>query len=292
MAVIALTSAKGSPGVTTTALAMTLAWSRPVLLVEADPAGGDIMAGYVRAQLPTDRGISYLSVAARHDRLAEDFNAHLIDIAQPKSAVSRVLLAGVSDPAQAASVAPVWDRLALHFARLGRADSGTDVIIDCGRLTSNYPPLPLLAAADCVLLVVRTTLRSASSAKPAIDLMRHGLGSRADRLGLVVVEGGEYPAGDVAKALHTPIAATMPWRAGEAAAVSDGVGKVSGSSALLRAARGIQTVTAERIAELAAAHGAPAVADIAAPEHRAQPAPIAPPGQRIGSSVAIAGTSR
>ena len=40
MAVIALTSASGSPGVTTTALGLALLWPRPVLLVEADPTGG------------------------------------------------------------------------------------------------------------------------------------------------------------------------------------------------------------------------------------------------------------
>jgi MinD-like ATPase involved in chromosome partitioning or flagellar assembly len=253
MAVIALTSAKGSPGVTTTGLAMALAWTRPVLLVEADPAGGDIMAGYVRAQLPTDRGLAHLAVAARHDRIAEDFNAQLIDLASPKSVVSRVLLAGVSDPAQAASVAPVWDRLAWHFAWLGRPETGTDVIIDCGRLVTGYPPLPLIAAADVVLLVVRATLRSASNAKPATDLIRHGLGTeRADRLGLAVVEGGEYRPNDLVKALRTPVVATLPWRPGEAAALSDGIGSISGSAALLRAGRGIQDAVADRVATQAA----------------------------------------
>ena len=40
MAVVAFTSAKGRPGVTVAALAATLRWPRPVLLVEADVAGG------------------------------------------------------------------------------------------------------------------------------------------------------------------------------------------------------------------------------------------------------------
>lgn len=40
MAVITVTSANGAPGVTTTALALALAWPRPCLLVEADVAGG------------------------------------------------------------------------------------------------------------------------------------------------------------------------------------------------------------------------------------------------------------
>ena len=291
MAVIALTSAKGSPGVTTTALAMALAWSRPVLLVEADPAGGDIMAGYVRAQLPSDRGIAHLAISARHDRLAEEFNSQLIDIAQPKSTVSRVLLAGVSDPAQAATVAPVWDRLSTHFGLLGHADTGTDVIIDCGRLTSNYPPLPLLAGADFVLLVVRSTLRSVSGAKPAMDLMRQGLGTRADRIGLIVIEGGEYPAPDIAKALRTPAVATMPWRANEAAALSDGVGSLPNSSTLLRAARTVQAKAADRVTAMAALAAAqPSV--IAAPDTRVASMPSSVYGQRVSADVMAGGSAR
>ena len=46
MAVICLTSASGSPGVTTTAVGLAFCWPRPVLLVEADPTGGSgILAG-------------------------------------------------------------------------------------------------------------------------------------------------------------------------------------------------------------------------------------------------------
>ena len=37
MAIVCLTSASGSPGVTTTAVGMAFSWPRPVLLVEADP---------------------------------------------------------------------------------------------------------------------------------------------------------------------------------------------------------------------------------------------------------------
>lgn len=36
MAIVALVSASGSPGVTATALGLALLWPRPVMLVEAD----------------------------------------------------------------------------------------------------------------------------------------------------------------------------------------------------------------------------------------------------------------
>ena len=47
---IAVVSSKGSPGATTTSLALTLAWPRPALLAELDPRGGDILWGYGRGQ--------------------------------------------------------------------------------------------------------------------------------------------------------------------------------------------------------------------------------------------------
>ncbi len=308
MAVIALISAKGSPGVSTTSLAMTLAWPRPVLLVEADPAGGDIMAGYVRGQVPMDRGLVQVALSARHNRLAADFPGQLLDLAKPKSAVSRVLLAGLADPAQAATVAPVWDRLAAHFAHLGHSDTGTDVIIDCGRLSTMFAPLPLIASADIVLLVVRATLRSAATAKPAIAAAHHGLGTAGkDRLALVVIEGGEYRAAELGKALRTPVLAAIPWRPSEAAALSDGVGRLAGSSALVRAVREMEPAIRTKVAqlELAAAPSAierppahRALAQQNGQPHTQQPGqPTGQPGNGVpvatnGQRPAIAGVQR
>ena len=42
MALIAIASDKGAPGVTTSALALAAVWPRPVLLAECDPSGGDL----------------------------------------------------------------------------------------------------------------------------------------------------------------------------------------------------------------------------------------------------------
>ena len=47
MALIVLASASGAPGVSTTALGLTLNWHRSVLLVDADPTGSSaVFAGY------------------------------------------------------------------------------------------------------------------------------------------------------------------------------------------------------------------------------------------------------
>ena len=48
MAILLLTSAGGSPGVTTLAVGLALTWPRPVLLADCDPgAHQSILAGYL-----------------------------------------------------------------------------------------------------------------------------------------------------------------------------------------------------------------------------------------------------
>ena len=64
MAVLALTSAKGAPGVSTAALAMTLLWPRAALLAECDPAGGSsVLAGHLRGEVDHSRGLLPLALA-------------------------------------------------------------------------------------------------------------------------------------------------------------------------------------------------------------------------------------
>jgi hypothetical protein len=256
LAIIAVASAKGSPGVTTTCLALALTWPRSVLLVEADPAGGDVMAGYVRAELSGDRGLAYLAVAARRDSLDEELGAQVIDLTPARPApntppITRLLLPGVTDPVESAGVAPSWPRLADFFVALGQRSSRhgeadrperepVDVIVDCGRLISTYPPLTVMASADVVLLAVRSSLRSASSTAPVVATLRREIaagGGDPDRVGLLVVEGGEYRTSDLGRALGAPVLATLPWREKEAAALSDGIGKVAENSTLMRSAR-------------------------------------------------------
>src|SRR5581483_7650817 len=68
MALIAVTADKGAPGVTTASVALAAVWPRPVLLAEADPAGGDLMYRLPAAsggQLDPGRGLLSLAVAVR-----------------------------------------------------------------------------------------------------------------------------------------------------------------------------------------------------------------------------------
>src|SRR5262245_25103143 len=68
MALIAVAADKGSPGVTTSSVALAAVWPRPVLLAECDPAGGDLIYRLPAAsggQLDVRRGLLSLAVAAR-----------------------------------------------------------------------------------------------------------------------------------------------------------------------------------------------------------------------------------
>ena len=79
---------------------------------------------------------------------------------------------GLQDPALAAGLATWWDRLADLFAELGTGEADTDVLADCGRLTTAHPPTALLRRADTIILVLRATLRSVAHAQAAIGQLR------------------------------------------------------------------------------------------------------------------------
>lgn len=202
---IALVSAKGSPGATVSALAFTLTWPGRCLLAECDPSGGDVLAGYLRGSLDAQRGLAQLAVAELRGRLREEFDRQLVDLDAPRR--QRLLLPGVRDPAQSATVMPVWPAIADQLHHL--ADDGT-VIADCGRISNPHLGWPVLHMADRVLLTVRGTLPSVSHAVPAIQLLHRELGERADRLGLLVVDTGPYLPGEVADRLQVGLAATLP----------------------------------------------------------------------------------
>lgn len=189
MAIIALVSAKGSPGVTTTALACALSWHRRLVLVEADPAGGSILAGYLGGALDGPRGIGELAVGELRDgNLENAFWSQLVDLDAPKR--ERLLLPGVVDPAQAGSVTPLWQRFADFFTALERGEPGYDVLVDCGRLQVAGPPWPILRAASVVLLVSRALLPDLSGTRAMVraierDFTEHRVSPGTLRLLLV-----------------------------------------------------------------------------------------------------------
>jgi len=235
VSVVALVSARGAPGVTTCAVAMTLLWPRPALLAECDPAGGSsVLAGYLRGRVPHDRGLVGLAVAQRRDGLPEALWSQTLPLAQ-----GRRLLPGPVDAAQAASLPPVWSPLAGVLRSLG--GHGTDVIVDAGRLGAAHGPLPVLRQADLVLLVLRSSLDAVAAARARVAALREdlaGLG-RVDLSLLVVGDGRPYTAREITGALDLPVVAALPFDPASAEVFSAGAptGRRFAGSPLVRALR-------------------------------------------------------
>jgi hypothetical protein len=267
VAVLALLSAKGSPGVTTAALALTLTWPGRCVLAECDPAGGSIQAGYLAGALPADRGIRELAVAElRGDDLRQTWWGQLVDLQPPR--LQRLLLPGISDPVQSGALRPVWGRLAEFFAELGAGPPGFDVIVDCGRLAAPNSPWPLLHRADAVLLVVRPSLPGLSAAIPTLRTLRGQLAEHATgpvSLGLLVTGPGDQPVRTVADQLRHPVVATLPDDPRTARVLGHG-GSVRLNSPLIRAAAAAhpKLVTPARTAGAAAA---PTASPAASPDN-------------------------
>lgn len=249
MAIIAMVSAKGSPGVTTTALACTLSWTGRTVLAECDPAGGDILAGYLGSLDIPPIGLLQLAVAELRNRAVEAFPQQVIDL-DKKQPGQRLVLPGIADPVQAGTVRPTWDRLTDFFAGLEQSEPGYDVIADCGRLTTSVPPWPLLHRADLVVLVVHAaSLRTISPALPALAQLRRELtdnGQGPGSLRLLLVGDGPYPATEIQQRLQLPMLAQLPDDRRTAAALSDG-GRLRGNGPLLRAAASAEAAVRQAI---------------------------------------------
>ncbi len=202
MAIVCLTSASGSPGVTTTAVGMAFSWPRPVLLVEADPTGGSgVLAGFLRGTTPYDAGLIELALSPLSTTDA------LRDVVRPLSP-NVSLVAGIRSHAQATALRDMWEPLAAAFRELD--DNGQDVIVDAGRLGLVGSPTPLLDAADAALLITRATLPAISAARSWAETVRQpASGWRHPGL-LLVGEGQPYRASEVAKVLGMPVVAALP----------------------------------------------------------------------------------
>jgi hypothetical protein len=263
MAVVALTAGKGAPGVTTSALALTWTWSRRVLLAECDPAGGSVMAGYLQGQVPADRGLMPLTVAAlRSGQLTDRLWEHLVDLDPPHR--RRLLLPGLSSASQAASLGPLWDGFAALFRSLEYVEPGYDVLVDCGRLGGDTP-WPLLRAADLVALVVRPTLPSVSASVSAVAELHRHVTERSDptpSLGLMVIGPGPYTTQELSAHLGAPTLVQIPRDSGTAVALGFG-GSVRRARPLLTSAAAAESTLRTAIAagrrEVSAAAPRPAL---------------------------------
>lgn len=205
---IVIGSVKSSPGVTTTALALAgFRPGGPGVVIEADPAGGDVKAW---RGLNGEPGLSGLAATARHTSALRLLDEH----ASVLPGGLRVVTAP-PEGEQAASAVAVLASSGSGFLREAAA-SGERVLVDAGRLDTASPALALVGLADRLLLVLRPQLGEITR---VIDRVAGLAGQLAAGAGLgAVLVGPGYPAAMVEQALGIEVLAQLPEdRAGAAA---------------------------------------------------------------------------
>jgi MinD superfamily P-loop ATPase len=203
MSLVALCSAKGSPGATTAALALASSdhLQGRALVAELDPDGGDLSS---RLGLPSEPGLASLAAAGRHELRAELLDGHL-----QRAGDVDLLLA----PAGASAARAALSVLDGALVQVLRAMPERVVICDLGRLGSGSPVGELAAAADLVLVVTRPTLtdlahlaeeeKSWHRLGPPVALVLSGEPS--------VLRRERYPADEVSSALGIDVLGTLAW---------------------------------------------------------------------------------
>lgn len=234
---VAVCSLKGSPGATTLATTLGARWpaGENPILVEADPAGGDLMA---RFRLTDSPSLVTLAVAARRStdpgllaQHAQQIPGGLrvvigpVGAEQARSALS-VLASGGSSPLRRAADQP-----------------GTTVIADCGRVDPDSPALSIIRSCDAMLLVARP--HDDELAHVALKLHE---AQRWSRRPCFVLIGDGHPTREVSQALGIPVMGRVP-RDDKAAAVLCGHSNSRHSPAKSRLGQ-----AAARIATLTLAH--------------------------------------
>ncbi len=218
MATISLLSAKGSPGVTTATVALTMAWStahpgRSALAVDADPIGGDTAAGVLRGAVPPSAGILPLATARgidAHDAL----DAACVHLRADGSA--RVL-PGVPDQARAAAIPLAWDVVSELRADLHHA--GVDILVDAGRVERASLGAGWLADSDMAVLLVRPSL----AAVMAAHRFAAGWPLGAVPLYLLVIDAeSPYGVAEVGDAVGAPLLGAIAFDPASARVHSEG----------------------------------------------------------------------
>ncbi len=224
MAVVALVSIKGSPGVTTAALALAGAWrSRPCVLLECDPAGGDLAPSL---GLPVTPGLVSLAATVRQSPDPAQVGQHAATL--PSGL--RVVVAPVG--AEQARVTVDALGQSQLVASLAHA-SDVAAVADGGRLDPESPVMPVLRQATVVLVCLRPRRSDLAHLAPRAETLRDLPGA-----GLVLIGPGEFSGAEISGTLRMPIAVHLPKDPhGARLLLSAGLRKGTAMLPLVRAAR-------------------------------------------------------
>lgn len=197
---IAIGSAKGSPGATTLAVALALRWANAQpLVVEADPAGGDLAARHHLHQVP---GLTEFAADCRRGELLNPAQTYI----QRLSLGVDVILGPGADLAQQG----VGMLAGVGLKVLPALSTTRTTLVDLGRLDLNSPALPLLGVADRLVLVGHGGL----DALDAIEIRAKALapaGFDPTKTTLAVVGPSHYSDADVHQATGIAVMVRLPY---------------------------------------------------------------------------------
>src|SRR3954451_14652638 len=125
---------KGSAGATTFALIAAALWPEPAVLVEADPAGGDLalrLTGRNGQVLPRTPSVAGLAVEAAASAGSERAREHAV-----QASVAVPVVCGLPE------AEPMGKTVRQHARAMASMLHASDVIVDAGRLAPETPTLP------------------------------------------------------------------------------------------------------------------------------------------------------
>jgi hypothetical protein len=243
--IVVVASIKGAPGVTTTATALATAWpqDRRVLLVEADPFGGDLAAWFGVA--PTT-GLWSLLAAGRRGLEADAVWEHTATLP-----TGLPVLYGLASADQAVANEAAWPAVAEALAALE-----ADVVIDAGRLLPHFAGgiQPLLSLAEVFMVLCPPTLAGIVHLKTSLPSL--AAASSAGQLIVQPTAEKGFSSDEIASTLAIEVAPPIPRDLKGASAVGgSAIGQARSKSALARWARTTAVELATSSSETEAVHG-------------------------------------
>jgi MinD-like ATPase involved in chromosome partitioning or flagellar assembly len=198
---ITFVSAKGSPGVTTATLALAASWPGMAVVIDVDPAGGDMAAGVGCGSWPPAASLIGLAVEARQTPV----EIALRRLVMRPAPHCPPILAGLTTPSQAAALP--WPLLIAGFGRINDAD----LLCDGGRYIAAGGIGTLLQASDQVVVVTRSTLPSVRATARLVPILRDEVVAADCALSVLVVGPDRpYSAQEIADSCGTHLLGELP----------------------------------------------------------------------------------
>lgn len=220
--VVAVVSAKGSPGVTSAALALT-AVADNGLLVELDPSGGSVECWTGAAAEP---GLIRVANGLRRSVDPEALLGHAVQVPPEVWSVLAPTAGGLAE----STIANLGARLVSWLAGVDRT-----VVVDAGRWSPSQATARRFAGCDTVAVVCAPTVEGIEAARWLVGPLESVAAGR-----VVLLPAGDRPYGpeEVGAAVGIPVAGPLAWDLrGLRVLVSSGAGRAWARTALARSAR-------------------------------------------------------